>query len=47
MDILKLSQYQERSYNETPSPQGWVNYGDDTLFQLYLVDLYLSLIHIS
>jgi len=42
MDILKLSQYQERSYNETPSPQGWVNYGDDNLFPQYLVDLYKS-----
>lgn len=42
MDILKLSQYQERSYNETPNPRGWVNYGDDNLFPQYLVDLYKS-----
>ncbi len=42
MDILKLSQYQERSYEETPTPRGWVTYGEDNLFPQYLVDLYKS-----
>ena len=42
MEILQLSKYEERSYRETPSNQGYINYGDDNLFPQYLVDLYHS-----
>ena len=42
MDLLQLKQYEERSYEETPSNNGWVNYGDDNLFPQYLIDLYKS-----
>ena len=42
MDILKLNQYQERSYAETANTKGFVNYGDDNLFPQYLVDLFHS-----
>jgi hypothetical protein len=36
MELLKLKEYQERSYAERPSNQGWVSYGDDNLFPQYL-----------
>ena len=42
MDILKLSQYQARSYSETANTKGFVNYGADNMFPQYLVDLYYS-----
>jgi hypothetical protein len=42
MDLLQLKQYEERSYEEMPSNNGWVNYGDDNLFPQYLIDLYKS-----
>ena len=42
MELLKLNQYQERSYAETPSEQEYIKYGDDNLFPQYLVDLYKS-----
>jgi hypothetical protein len=42
MELLKLKEYQERSYAEKPSNQGFVNYGDDNLFPQYLIDLYKS-----
>jgi len=42
MELLKLQEYQERSYAEKPSNQGFVNYGDDNLFPQYLIDLYKS-----
>jgi len=42
MDILKLSQYQERSYAESANSKGFVNYGDDNLFPQYLIDLFHS-----
>ena len=42
MELLKLQEYQERSYEEKPSNQGFVNYGDDNLFPQYLIDLYKS-----
>lgn len=42
MELLKLKEYQERSYEERPSNQGWVTYGDDNLFPQYLIDLYKS-----
>ena len=42
MELLKLKEYQERSYAEKPSNQGYVNYGDDNLFPQYLIDLYKS-----
>ena len=42
MELLKLKEYQERSYAERPSNQGWVSYGDDNLFPQYLIDLYKS-----
>jgi len=42
MELLKLQEYQERSYAERPSNQGWVSYGDDNLFPQYLIDLYKS-----
>lgn len=42
MELLKLNEYQERSYAERPSNQGWVSYGDDNLFPQYLIDLYKS-----
>ena len=40
MELIQLSQYEERSYAETPTNRGYVNYGDDNLFPQYLVDLY-------
>ena len=42
MELLKLKEYEERSYAEIPSYEGWVKYGDDNLFPQYLVDLYKS-----
>ena len=42
MEVINLSQYEERSYKETPTARGWVQYGDDNLFPQYLVDLYKS-----
>ena len=42
MELLKLKEYQERSYAEKPSNEGFVNYGDDNLFPQYLIDLYKS-----
>ena len=42
MDILKLSQYQERSYAESANSKGFVNYGADNLFPQYLIDLFHS-----
>ena len=42
MELLKLKEYQERSYAERPSNQGWVTYGDDNLYPQYLIDLYKS-----
>ncbi len=42
MDLLKLNEYQERSYAERPSNMGYVSYGDDNLFPQYLIDLYKS-----
>jgi len=42
MELLKLKEYQERSYAEMPSHEGWVQYGDDNLFPQYLIDLYKS-----
>ena len=42
MDVLKLSKYQEKSYEETPSKSGWVTYGEDNLYPQYLIDLYHS-----
>ena len=42
MDLLQLKQYEERSYEETPSNEGYINYGDDNLFPQYLIDLYKS-----
>lgn len=42
MELLKLKEYQERSYAETPSPKGYVAYGEDNLFPQYLIDLYQS-----
>ena len=40
MEILTLSQYEEKGFEEVPSGKGWVNYGDDNLYPQYLVDLY-------
>jgi len=42
MELLKLKEYQERSYAELPSNEGYVKYGDDNLFPQYLIDLYKS-----
>ena len=42
MELIKLKEYEERSYAETPSAQGFVKYGDDNLFPQYLIDLYKS-----
>lgn len=42
MDLLKLNEYQERSYAELPSNDGYIKYGDDNLFPQYLIDLYHS-----
>ena len=42
MDLLKLNEYQERSYAELPSKQGWIQYGEDNMFPQYLIDLYHS-----
>jgi len=42
MELLKLKEYQERSYEEAPSNFGWINYGDDNMFPQYLIDLYKS-----
>ena len=40
MDLITLSQYEEKSHQEQPSGKGWINYGDDNLYPNYLVDLY-------
>ena len=40
MDILNLSQYEEKDFTERPSGKGYINYGDDNLFPQYLVELY-------
>ena len=42
MDLLKLNEYQERSYAELPSNEGWIQYGEDNMFPQYLIDLYHS-----
>jgi hypothetical protein len=42
MELIKLKEYQERSYAEAPSKDGYVKYGDDNLFPQYLIDLYKS-----
>ena len=42
MELLQLKQYEERSYAETPSAEGYMNYGDDNLYPQYLIDLYQS-----
>lgn len=42
MEILTLSAYQEKSYIEKPSSNGYIDYGDDNLYPQYLVDLYKS-----
>ena len=42
MDLLQLKEYQAKSYAETASREGWMNYGDDNLFPQYLIDLYHS-----
>jgi hypothetical protein len=42
MELLKLKQYEERSYAETPSSMGYVNYGEDNLYPQYLIDLFQS-----
>lgn len=42
MELLKLKEYQERSYAEKPSAKGYVSYGDDNCFPQYLIDLYHS-----
>ena len=42
MELIKLKEYQERSYAEAPSQNGYVKYGDDNLFPQYLIDLYKS-----
>ena len=42
MELLKLKEYEERSYAEIPSHEGFVKYGDDNLFPQYLIDLYKS-----
>jgi hypothetical protein len=42
MDLLKLQEYEERSYAEMPSPHGYIKYGDDNLYPQYLIDLYQS-----
>ena len=42
MDIINLSQYQAKSFEEQPSGKDWVKYGDDNLYPQYLVELYKS-----
>ena len=42
MDLLQLKEYQAKSYAETASREGWMNYGDDNMFPQYLIDLYHS-----
>jgi hypothetical protein len=42
MELIKLKEYEERSYAEAPSKDGYVKYGDDNLFPQYLIDLYKS-----
>lgn len=42
MELINLSKYVERSYEETPIPEGWVQYGEDNLYPQYLVNLYQS-----
>lgn len=42
MDLIRLSQYQEKAFDEKPSGKGYVEYGDDNLYPQYLVDLYKS-----
>ena len=40
MELINLSQYEEKQFTEVASGKGWVNYGDDNLYPQYLVDLY-------
>lgn len=40
MDVINLSQYEAKSFEERPSGKGWVKYGDDNLYPQYLVELY-------
>ena len=42
MDLLQFKEYQAKSYAETSSREGWMNYGDDNMFPQYLIDLYHS-----
>ncbi len=42
MDLLQLKEYQAKSYAESTSRDGYMNYGDDNLFPQYLIDLYHS-----
>ena len=42
MDLLHLKEYQAKSYAESTSREGYMNYGDDNLFPQYLIDLYHS-----
>tara|TARA_R110002012_G_scaffold197522_2_gene366097 strand:+ start:21277 stop:22956 length:1680 start_codon:yes stop_codon:yes gene_type:complete len=40
MDLINLSQYEAKSFDEKPSGKGWVKYGNDNLYPQYLVNLY-------
>lgn len=40
MELINLSRYKERSYEELDSTEGWVLYGEDNLFPQYLVSLF-------
>lgn len=40
MELINLSKYVNKSFEETPIPEGWVQYGEDNLYPQYLVDLY-------
>ena len=42
MELINLSQYEEKGFKEKSSGKGWINYGDDNLYPQYLVELYKS-----
>lgn len=42
LSAVSLAAYEERSYAEIESNEGFVMYGDDNLFPQYLIDLYHS-----
>ena len=42
LEHIALGQHQVKSYDEVPSSEGFISYGNDNLFPQYLLDLYQS-----